>query len=150
MNPKRNTTVTRGPWNYGGCLDHRSGIYTLQPFRVRHRDPALDRLGSSAFGSITQRGQLYGHQITADYDARNAESTRLGLLYGYIQRYGRNTCRFVQSRAARRRGHRTDDRMYNRAAEYHAKRRHDEAMALVAAEQLAAMDRDAIDEATRD
>ncbi len=37
------------------------------------------------------------------------ESRKLGLLYGYLKYYGRNTTHFVMSRAARKRGYKVED-----------------------------------------
>lgn len=104
MNPKRNTTVTRGPWNYGG-MSGPDGHF-IQPFRIRRENGERN--------APIQHGQLYGHRLTGTYDERYAEANRLGLLYGYTQYYGRNTCGFVMSRAARKRGYKTGDTMYLR------------------------------------
>lgn len=107
MNAKNNPTVTRGPWNYGSMSGSGIDGSIVQP--VRFWDSGRPR--------PMLKGQLYGLRVTGDYDARHAEIDRLGLLYGYTQRYGRNTCGFVQSRAARRRGYKTADRLYlDRAA----------------------------------
>lgn len=102
MNPKRNTTCTRGPWSFSSTSGSGIKGSILTPTRFRDRPVPKD----GPFGrQIMQKGQLYGHEVTeTDYDKRNAEEKRLGLLYGYTQYYGRNTCEFVMSRAARKHG----------------------------------------------
>lgn len=113
----RKTTVTRGPWSFGTISGSGIKGKEIQPFRLR--EGKLFRDGKYRI----QRGQLYG--VTVDlgsFDANNAEIDRLGLEYGYIQHYSRNVCRFVMSRAARRRGYTTDDIWYNRKAKQYAKK----------------------------
>jgi hypothetical protein len=111
------TTVTRGPWNYGGLSGSGIDGYLIQPFRIRERaefeSHGLPFTGRCNFK--VQRGQIYDTRVSLDKDGR-AEDRRIGLLYGYIQHYCRNSCRFVMSRAARKRGMKTDDGMYNRVA----------------------------------
>lgn len=112
MNPKRNTTVTRGPWNCGGMSGSGIEGYILQPFRMREGFQPTETCHMTV---RFQKGQLHGYSVTGTYDERRAEAQRLELLYGYAQYYGRNTCGFVMSRAARKRGYKTTDGMYNRA-----------------------------------
>lgn len=112
MNPKRQTICTRDQW----CTGSNSGAdgYRLSCFRPREGFPPGGRFGSTA---RYQRGQLDGLLLTGTYDEREAEAKRLMVLYGYDQWHGRNTCGFVMSRAARKRGYTTTDRMYlNRQA----------------------------------
>lgn len=114
MDPRKQVTVTRGPWNYGGTSG--SDGHFIEPFRIREGFPVkcADGCGQLQCTFRVQRGQLYGHELKGTFDERRAESTRLGLLYGYTQYYGRNTGKkFVMSRAARKRGYKTDDRSYN-------------------------------------
>jgi len=102
MNPKKNRTCTRGPWGYS-CTSG-SGIrgIVVHAYRVRPGVRAI------------QRGTIYGLSIDlGDFDRNHDEYARLGLLYGYTQYHGRNTGRFVMSRAARKRGYTTTDRAYN-------------------------------------
>jgi len=61
------------------------------------------------------RGPLYGKIIPKeDYD-------KLAREHGFTSAYSRNTCKFVMSRAARKRGYTTDDWMYNSKKERYSK-----------------------------
>jgi hypothetical protein len=53
---------------------------------------------------LMAHGDVHG-LVVKDQD----EADRIALERGLLKRYGRNTCKFVQSRAARKRGHVTDD-----------------------------------------
>lgn len=105
MNPKRNTTCTRGPW--GVSSTSGSGIQgsEISVYRMFDRSPSGKRC-------LFLYGQLNGITIHGDYDTRRKEMDRLMLLYGYSKYYGRNVCKFVMSRAARKRGYTTTDWMY--------------------------------------
>lgn len=120
MNPKKNVTVTRGPWSYSSTSG--TGIVGCVLHPVRHRFGPDDGYRRDRTGfPLMLRGQLYGHSVLlTDYDDRHAEVDRLGLLYGYTQYHGRNTGSvFVQSRAARRRGWVATDPRYLRAVVAH-------------------------------
>lgn len=54
-------------------------------------------------------GMMRYYQLNGRVVETSAEATQLGLLYGVLHYYGRNTCRFVMSRAARKRGIKTRD-----------------------------------------
>jgi len=85
MNPLKNKPVTRGPWNYGGQSGYGvpAGMVRVEPFRM---------FGEGLF----LRPAIFGQVITwADYD-------RIGLKMGFLQYYGRNTCRFQSNRSYRR------------------------------------------------
>jgi hypothetical protein len=100
------TIVTRPPWNFG--TESGSGIrgHLLQPFRLR--EGKLFKDGKHR----VQKGQLWGLAVR---DSQVADT--LALLYGYVQKYSRNSTHFVQSRAARRRGYVTSDVWYLRRVE---------------------------------
>lgn len=91
-------TCTRGPWFFSTCgpINGTGGveIHVTRPRDIKGR-------------KVYQRGQLDGVQA-ANRDA----AWTMGLLYGYLQPYSRNTCGFVMSRAARRRGVKTTDWRY--------------------------------------
>lgn len=110
MNPKRNPVVTRGPWGFSST----SGTGIDGAILNVYRFPRPDRM-------LMMRGQLDGMRIVGTYDERNAKLDALGLEYGYLSRYGRNTCKFVMSRAARRRGFTTQDWAYAAGRQRHAK-----------------------------
>lgn len=113
MNPRKNTTVTRGRWGWGTqhpVSDTQSG-YALHPsyfYDGTGGKPDIRRVvGSCRDFPLMRRGDLYG-MVVSTYE----EATAIGLLHGYIKLYGRNTIKFVQSRAARKRGYRPIDSGY--------------------------------------
>lgn len=98
----RQVITTNGPWGFStmsGC-----GIKGYEMHPAIMRSGKLFKDGQFRF----QKGQLYGKVV-----ATREEADRLSLEYGYTHLYGRNTCKFVMSRAARKRGYTTEDRMYN-------------------------------------
>ena len=97
--------VTRGPWSFGTTSGSGIRGKMLTPCRLFERQLFKD--GRSRI----MRGQLYGLCV-----ATHEEANALGLLYGYTQPYNRNTVRFVMSRAARRRGLKSEDPSYLRRA----------------------------------
>jgi hypothetical protein len=100
-------TVTNGPWGFSST--HTSDaphVNTINVYRIHEASRFKDRQFR------VQYGQLNGTMVGGNYNARNAEIDRLGLMYGYLKPYSRNTCEFVMSRAARRRGHVTTNWMY--------------------------------------
>ncbi len=110
----RNKPVTNRPWGcssswgYGvgrECIDEQLNVYRLIE-RMPDGTPFKD-------GSKVKflHGQLDGMMFKRD----DPQRVRLCLLYGYLKPYGRNTCSFVMSRAARKRGYKTTDGMYTRA-----------------------------------
>lgn len=116
MNPRKNPVVTRGPWSFSSTTGTgiRGAVLSVAAHRRMPDRPGLKFLLQRV---LLQRGQLDKHTVDlADFDARNAEINRLGLVYGYLQYRGRNTTKFVMSRAARRRGYTTADRRYNQDA----------------------------------
>lgn len=110
-----NSLVTRSPWDCGGSSGYGIDGYEMQPFRIIEGSNFKDGKFRIMYG------QLYGLRIPMDGNHHKI-SDDLFLLYGYGKRYSRNSCKFVMSRAARKRGHKTSDRMYNsRKERHHAK-----------------------------
>lgn len=110
MNPKKNVTTTRGPWGYGSTSGHGINGHKINPHRFFHDANGNYVKGSDGKPVGYLRGTLAGVTV-----ATREEVEKLGLLYGYTNYYGRNSCGFVMSRAARKRGYTTTDGMYNRA-----------------------------------
>jgi len=117
MNPKKNPVVTRGPWGFSST----SGTGIDGAILHVHRFPRPANMTAAGWRPLMMRGQLDGMRVTGGYDERNAKLDALGLEYGYLARYGRNTCKFVMSRAARRRGFTTNDYGYAAGQRRHAK-----------------------------
>ena len=97
--------VTRGPWSFGTTSGFGIQGKMLTQCRVLEGKRFKDGRGR------IMRGQLYGLCV-----ATHEEADALGLLYGYTQPYNRNAIKFVMSRAARRRGHKSADPGYLRRA----------------------------------
>lgn len=113
MNSK-NSLVTRSPWNCGGLFGNDIDGYEMQPFRIIEGSNFKD-------GKFRiMHGQLYGLRIPMDGNHHKIADD-LFLLYGYGAKYSRNSCKFVMSRAARKRGHKTSDWMYNSGVKRYAK-----------------------------
>lgn len=98
----RNAKVTRGSW--GVSTTSGSGIKGVQLSVVILRDGKLFKDGKFRF----QKGDKDGLILTGHESA-----DALTLEHGYSQKYGRNTSKFVMSRAARKRGMTTDNIWYN-------------------------------------
>lgn len=103
---KRNKTVTNGPW--GVSATSGSGINGEQLNVYRYLDGKIFKDGKLRF--------LHGQLDGMNFERYSEERIELCLTYGYLKRYGRNTCKFVMSRAARKRGIKTTDGMYLRDA----------------------------------
>lgn len=83
-------------------------------FPVRDGIEVRDRHGRH----LMVKHSSYGTLVKTEAEARV-----IAVRDGVIFRYGRNTCRFVQSRAARKRGYVATDGMYTRTVQLHALRR---------------------------
>lgn len=105
MNPKTNRNVTNSPWNSGGMFGHAGNNYEMQPFRLIEGHRFKDGVMRFMYG------QLHGKMFPM-VEGYHKEVEDLFRLYGYSKYYGRNTCKFVMSRAARKRGYTTTDWMY--------------------------------------
>ena len=98
----RNTTVTNTAWGVSQTSTCGVEGATLNIYHhVRGKDGR----------TLWRNGDL--NELKGNKDELWARA----LEHGYLKRYGRNTCGFVMSRAARRRGLKTDNGMYNRAHE---------------------------------
>ena len=106
MNIRNNRTVTNGPW--GVSTSSGYGIAGSKLSVCRLLDGKLFADGRFRFLRGQLDGMMFADKFGDDYQ-------RICLTYGYLKMYGRNTCNFVMSRAARKRGYRTTDGMYLRA-----------------------------------
>lgn len=109
MNPKRNVIVTRGPWGYGNISGSGIKGYRINPHRFFRTPDGKDIRGKDGRPLPALQGTLNGVTVATLKEARE-----LGLVYGYTKYYGRNTCGFVMSKAARKRGYVTTNGQYNR------------------------------------
>lgn len=101
MNARKNVTcVESNGFGFGTMSGYGINGHEIQP--CRH---VILKSGRWAM----MRHSLYGRTVSTYEEAR-----KLGIEAGILHYYGRNTCGFVQSRAARRRGYVTTDHMYLR------------------------------------
>lgn len=101
MNPKKNTHVTNGHWSCGTISGYGIDGYIISVHKHYTREQCKDNQYR------IKSGQLDGVNVKT-----SEEAEALKLLYGYTKYYSRNTIKFVMSRAARKRGYKTTDRMY--------------------------------------
>lgn len=101
---RHNRTVTNGKWGVSVETSSQARGATLNVYQLL----AGRRWPQSMF----RYGQLNGKVF-----ATSEEAFAAALEYGYCKTYSRNTCSFVQSRAARRRGYAArEDYRYENAA----------------------------------
>ena len=103
-------TCTNGHWGVSYETSSETRGVKINVYRHREYPAGVTRNG---WRFTIQYGQLNGLVVANDVEARD-----LALTYGYLQTYSRNSCRFVMSRAARRRGFTTDDYRYHHARTY--------------------------------
>jgi hypothetical protein len=99
----RTMTVTKGPWGFSSSHQLGTKEHTISVYRFH--DGKRDKRG----WTLQQKGDIYGLVVSS-----SEEATRIGLERGYLQPYSRNLTRFVMTRAARKRGIKSTDGMYNR------------------------------------
>lgn len=122
MNPRKNPIVQHANngslprWNFSTMSGTGIAGVEIHIFRFPERNGVQLR-GKDGFWLMV-RHSTYGVTVP---DRGDAEA--IGFRDGVLFRYGRNTCRFVMSRAARRRGVRTDDRAYLETVQRYAARR---------------------------
>lgn len=114
MNPKKNVTCTEVRGFTFGCMSGGS-IKGYQANISKHYDIGhpLNKTGKYKILKSEVDGKLYNSIEELD---------KMGLERGYIHYYGRNTCEFVMSKAARKRGYTTQNRGYHFNREYYEKR----------------------------
>lgn len=93
---------TRGGWGFSTTSGQSPDGLVISAYRSR---PVRN-----CFGGV---GRMVDGQLSGVIVKTYEEASRLGLLYGYLQPFGRNTMKWVMSRAARRRGYTTTNPSYH-------------------------------------
>lgn len=107
MNPRKQQTCSNPDWCVGSMTEHWNGKTIAQPFRVY---PNLkNKYGGHG---VHKHGDIYGMEFPNSDEAHKYMRER-----GYSHYYCRNITGFVMSRAARKRGYTTTDRLYLRREE---------------------------------
>lgn len=101
------THVTRGPWGFSTTNGSEIDGYQINVYRFPNAPKSYRKM---------MTGQINGIIVKT-----REEAGRLGMVYGFLQHYSRNSCRFVMSRAARKRGYITTDRLYGDRVVRHMK-----------------------------
>jgi hypothetical protein len=111
MNTKNNRTVTNGHWGVSTTSGSDIQGSILNVYRCIDGSKFKDGKFRIQYASLN--GMNFPERFDSGYD-------RICLEHGFLKLYGRNTCKFVMSRAARKRGYKTTDWMYLGRVKRHA------------------------------